>query len=62
MVEEEGGAGANPGILAHRRYFGVTLGRVPCDPDCSAQAFGKKPAHSPEIVAFLAPPMTARVF
>ena len=59
MAEGEGGAGANPGTLTHEILGGpIQEG----DPDHSTQAFGKKPAHSPEIVAFLAPPMTARVF
>lgn len=46
MAEGEGGLGANPGTLRHRRYFGVPLRRVPDDPHRSAQAFGKPPQTS----------------
>lgn len=42
MAEGEGGVGAIPGTLPHRRYFGVPLRRAPDEPDHSTQAFGKK--------------------
>lgn len=62
MAEGEGGAGANPGTLPHKRSFEVPLRRAPDEPDHSTQAFGKKQKNKnkphpnpPQVVVFLAP-------